>query len=264
MRRRHGGSAPITRFVRGSVAAHSRSARRLRSRPRRPRRPHASIGSEARSRETGNSPCRRPASAGGPSGYCWGTRSHLRRFAIGPFPLARAGARVRVRVRVPLGVVRMVFAAGALECSRGTLSVVPSNLRATSLQTDAHALVALAPAHVCARTAAHPCPHLRQDFGSPLPASAPGLQPPPAHICARTAAHPCPHLRQDCSSTLPTSASGFCPRLRVDGLQRIPARNCAKACAAGVCVWICFCVPLCMRAHMSVRVCVCANVCVCK
>jgi hypothetical protein len=81
MRRGHGDSAPITRFVRGSVAAHSRSARRPRARPRRPRRPHSSIGSEARSRETGNSPCRRPPAPAAPRGIGWGTRSHLRRFA---------------------------------------------------------------------------------------------------------------------------------------------------------------------------------------
>ncbi len=68
MRRGHGDSAPITRFVRGSVAAHSRSARRPRARPRRPRRPHSSIGSEARSRETGNSPCRRPPAPAAPRG----------------------------------------------------------------------------------------------------------------------------------------------------------------------------------------------------
>jgi hypothetical protein len=110
----------------------------------------------------------------------------------------------------------------------------------------------LAPAHICARTAARPCPHLRQDCGSPLPTSAPGPRLAPAHICARTAAHPCPHLRQDCGSSLPTSASGplrtpayictgLCPHLR-RGLRLTPARNGAKAGAARVCVWICFCV----------------------
>ncbi len=80
---------------------------------------------------------------------------------------------------------------------------MPSNLRATSLQTGAHALVALAPAHVCVRTSA----------------------------CR--------------------------------GLRRIPARNCTKAVAARVCVWICFCVSVCLCAHMSVRVCVCARARVC-
>jgi hypothetical protein len=92
-----------------------------------------------------------------------------------------------------LGVLRMVSAAGALECSRGyseysrgILSLVPSNLRATSLQADAHALVALTPAHVCVRTSAYPRVHLQpasalicaqMGCGSPLPATAPRLAP---------------------------------------------------------------------------------------
>ncbi len=115
--------------------------------------------------------------------------------------------RVSVRVSMPFGVLRMVFAAGALECSRGTLSVVPSNLRAKSLQTGAHALVALAPAHICARISAYPRVNLN--------------------------------------------------------VRLTPARNCAKAGAARVCVWICFCVPVCLCAHMSVRVCECARASVC-
>ncbi len=53
---RVGDSAPITRFVRGSVAAHSRFARGLRSRPRRPRRSHSSIGSEPHARANREQP----------------------------------------------------------------------------------------------------------------------------------------------------------------------------------------------------------------
>jgi hypothetical protein len=84
IRRRHGDSAPITRFVRGSVRAHSRSARRPAASRSTSSAPAASCihwqrGTLARAnREQPGPP---PASAGGPSGYCWGPRSHLRRFA---------------------------------------------------------------------------------------------------------------------------------------------------------------------------------------
>jgi hypothetical protein len=52
---------------------------------------------------------------------------------------------------------------------------------------------------VCAATGAHPLPHLRQDWGSPPPTSAPGL------------GSPLPHLRWDLlrypGATLPTMGS---------------------------------------------------------
>jgi hypothetical protein len=139
--------------------------------------------------------------------------------------------------------------------SPGTLSVVPSNLRA-KVQTGAHALVALSsraptPARICARTAARPCPRLRQDCGSL-----------PPRICVRTAAR-----------SRPASASGLVltpaciqvgtdllPHLRADGLGPIPASNCAKAGAARVCVWICFCVSVCLCAHMRKCACACVRV----
>jgi hypothetical protein len=98
MRRRRGDSAPITRLVRGSAAAHSRSARGLRTRPRRPRRPHASIGSEARSHETGNSPCRRSPAPAAPRGI---VGAPVPTYAALHWPIptcacGRAGARVGV------------------------------------------------------------------------------------------------------------------------------------------------------------------------
>jgi hypothetical protein len=186
MRRRHGDSAPITRFVRASMAAHSRSARRPRARPRRPRRPHASIGSEARSRETGNSPCRRPPAPAAPRGIV-GAPVPTYAALQWPIPTCPCGCARACEC----GCEYAVWACCAWcllqvhsEYSRGTLSVVPSNLRAKSLQTDAHALVALTPAHICVRTSAYPHVHLfapasaricAEGCGASLPATAPRL-----------------------------------------------------------------------------------------
>ena len=86
----------------------------------------------------------------------------------------------------------------------------------------------------------------------------------PADGCARARrARPCPRLRQDLRAPPRTFiCTGLCPHLR-RGLRLTPARNCAKAVAARVCVWICFCVSVCLCAHMSVRVCECARASVC-
>jgi hypothetical protein len=140
----------------------------------------------------------------------------------------------------------MVSAAGALECSRGTLST--------------HGVLCPKCPQTCGP---RPCRLMRsRSPGSLLPTSASGLRLTPAHICARTAARPCPRLRQDlCVPPRTFICAGLSPHLR-RGLRLIPARNCAKAVAARVCMWICVCVSVCLCAHMSLRVCVCTCECV--
>jgi hypothetical protein len=65
-----------------------------------------------------------------------------------------------------------------------------------------------------------PFPHLRQDWDSPLPTSAPGLASPlphlqrdwarHCHICNGTGLTPAPHLRRDWARPWPHQTSGPC------------------------------------------------------
>ena len=158
-----------------------------------------------------------PVSAGGPRGSV----AHafpLTPLFTGPFPLACAGARVRacVGVSTPLGVLRMVSAAGALSAHGGTpsahggaLSVVSSSLRAK-------------------------CRLMRnRSSRSPLPTSALGLRLTPAHVCGRTSAHSRVHLHPPLPSSAPRVAAHVCPQMR-QGWRRARAR---------VDLFLCVCVP---------------------
>jgi hypothetical protein len=169
MRRRHGDSAPITRFVRGSVAAHSRFARRLRSRPGRPRRPHSSIGSEARSREPGiaraaarqRRSCRARVSVLTVGPRCRALQSGLPGFAAGPAGLCIRCDPVSVRPRrARRGHAEHGWVAPMAECGP------PAPLRAChvrgqlrrTLCSSSHARRRSGPSSAClaARAAAQP------------------------------------------------------------------------------------------------------------
>jgi hypothetical protein len=105
---------------------------------------------------------------------------------------------------------------------------------------------------------------------SPLPTSAPGLRLTPAHVCARTGAHPCVHLHRLLPSSVLWVAAHPCPQLR----QAVAARVCVWICfcvpvcmrahmSMRVCVCECVRVQVCARARVSVCVRVCVGVCVC-
>ena len=84
MRRRHGDSAPIERFVRDSLAAHSRFARRLRSRPRQP---GDFIHCSEAHRQDREQPMPPPASAGRARVSVLAAWPCLPGFAVGAIPL---------------------------------------------------------------------------------------------------------------------------------------------------------------------------------
>ncbi len=156
-----------------------------------------------------------------------------------------------------MGVVRMVSAAGALECSRGyseysrgTLSVVPANLRAKSLQT-----------------------HQSRSSRSPLPTSAPGPLRTPAYMywhrplppsAPRVAAHPCPQLRQGwgrarvradlflcvCVSVRTHECACVCVHVRVCACASLHVCVCVCECACASSVCVCVCSSVCARARV--------------
>jgi hypothetical protein len=205
MRRRHGDSAPTTRFVRDTVAAQIRSARRLRILPRQPRRPHASIGASRTARPgTAHAAARQrrcvPAlCAASCVARCVAARTHVAAAALPPRALPRVRPLCRThrpRTRRRVGRAAAVEPLGVALRTRSRLGSVradplPLARAGAWVRVCVGVSVPLGAQH--SATSADACPHLRQASAHPCRHLDPR---PPSSARRWVAAHPCSQLRQ--------------------------------------------------------------------